>query len=196
MPLDVAARAHRMREIIVRKDVRLVAVLRRNHLNRVVLSRKAGFTLLEILVALVIMGVASSIFLTLYSASSAVAQSNRSMQAAANLAGEYLTAIIANPNQYRWPDFDKKPYGALYPVLRVGDEGLPSKQADPPRVRPTNEQASEREKNFYAGFSWEAFTVLPAEDADYVEVLVNVWWQERGRDRVFSLTSCLPRHQT
>ena len=174
----------------------MVTVLRRNHPDRVILSRKAGFTLLEVLVALVIMAVASSIFLTLYSASSAVARSNRSMQTAADLAGEYLTAIVANPNQYRWPDFDNKPYGALYPVLRVGEAGLSMKQADPPRVRPTNEQASKREKNFYAGFSWEAFTVLPAEDADYVEVLVNVWWQERGRDRVFSLTSCLPRHQT
>ena len=174
----------------------MVIVLRKNRSDRVIRSRKAGFTLLEVLVALVIMGVASSIFLTLYSASAAVAQSNRSMQAAANLASEYLSAIIANPNQYRWPDFDNKPYGELYPVIRVGDEGLPLKQADPPRVRPTNEQASEREKNFYAGFSWEAFTVLPAEDTDYVEVLVNVWWQERGRDRVFSLTSCLPRHRT
>lgn len=142
------------------------------------------------------MGVASSIYLSLYSASSAVAQSNRSKQTAANLASEHLSAIVANPDQYRWPDFDNKPYGALYRVLREGDAELPLKQVDPPHVSPTTELASEREKNFYAGFSWEAFTVLPAEDADYVEVLVNVWWQEQGRDRVFSLTSCLPRYRT
>lgn len=168
----------------------------RDHPVWVIGSRKAGFSLLEILVALMIIGVASSLFLSLYSASSAVAESNRSMQTAANLAGEYLSAVVANPDQYIWPDFDEKPYGALHSVIREGDTKSPLRQADPPSVRPTNEQASEREKNFYDGFQWEVYTVLPAEDADYVEVFVNVWWQERGRDRVFSLTSCLPRYQT
>ena len=180
----------------MRKDDCDVTVPQRNHPVQAIVSRKAGFSLLEILVALIIMGVASSIFLALYSASAAVAQSNRSMRTAADLAGEYLSEIVANPDQYSWPDFDKKPYGAMHSVVREGDTALPLRLADPPGVRPTDERASEREKNFYAGFLWEAYTVLPTEDADYVEVFVNVWWQERGRDRVFSLTSCLPRYRT
>ena len=46
----------------------------------------------------------------------------------------------------------------------------------------------------YSGYSLRAFASVPSEDASYVEVVVNVVWNEVGREQFYSATSCVPRY--
>ena len=158
------------------------------------LSSENGFTLLELLAALVLIGVASSIFFSLFTASATLALTNRSQGAGARLAGEYLTEILSSPESFNWPDFESQPYGSLLPLGRPGQGDESFVSAEPPSVQPTDPRADQRETAMYSGYSLEAFASVPNEDASYVEVVVNVWWNEVGREQLYSATSCVPRY--
>ena len=69
-------------------------------------TRRAGFTLLELLTALAVLGVAATIFLRLFSSSYSLADTSRSHEVALNLAEEYLAAIQSNPERFAWPDLE------------------------------------------------------------------------------------------
>ena len=150
-----------------------------------------GFTLIEILVALVVVSVGVTILIQLFSSSLALAQSSRNQAVAASLAEEQMQALLRNPGAYEWGLETAAPDK----LVKVSVRGKPADAypVDPPSVLPVERTASAREENLYSRFSWKAFAKLPAADAPYVEVTVTIQWTEAGRDRLFALTSNISR---
>lgn len=153
----------------------------------------SGFTLIEVLTALVVMGVATSIFFGLFAASISLGNASRGEKVAAQLAVECLADLQTHPAQFSWPAFGEVEHGELLPIPRAGEEDAPLSQAAPPAVMPTEKGAHDRERNFYRDFTSEAFARLPSEGANYVDVVVVIHWVQEGRKRLLSLTSCMPR---
>lgn len=149
----------------------------------------AGFTLIEILTALVVIGVATSIFLSLYTASMSLSKLNRAQRVAALLAEESLADIVNNPSAYEWHSVDD-----AQPGDRVAIRGFA--KAEPPAALPTNDRAYDREENFYYDFTLESFAVAPEPDAAYVHVAVTVRWSHQGSEKSFTLSSTVPRSLT
>jgi hypothetical protein len=147
--------------------------------------------LIEILVALAVLSVGVTIFISLFSSSLALSQSSRNQTVAASLAEEQIQFLLHHPAQYDWHLETAKP-GEL---IEVTIPGATEKHhpCDPPGVLPVEPSASMREQNLYDAFTWQAFRQAPSADAAYMEVTVVVRWVEAGRPRLFALTSAVPR---
>ena len=156
-------------------------------------TRRAGFTLLELLTALAVLGVAATIFLRLFSSSYSLADTSRSHEVALNLAEEYLAAIQSNPERFAWPDLEDTASGKVQPIKPIVNGETQESFTDPPAAMPTIRRAYNRDRSFYHDFSWAAFAVLPEADAQYVEVIVEISWTDEGSLRRFSLASIVPR---
>lgn len=151
-----------------------------------------GFTLVEILVALVVLSVGITIFISLFSSSLALAQSGRNQTVAAALAEEQLQTLLHSPQQYNWNLQGAAP-GQLVEVTLHNEPANPVRHFAPPSILPVDKKAATRVQNLYEAFSWQVFAKLPDKDAGYVEVTVAVRWAEEGKPRVVALTSAVPR---
>ena len=149
---------------------------------------RAGFTILETLTALMVMGIALSIFLALFRASVTMMQDSRGDRVAASIAEEQLGLILVRPGSYDWAGFEDLAAGERHHLATL-------ESAEPPLAMPTQERLYHREKNLYENCAWEAYARAPSAEAGYVEISVHVLWSLDGRDRRFVLTSCLPRNQ-
>ncbi|MCX5758557.1 MAG: prepilin-type N-terminal cleavage/methylation domain-containing protein [Candidatus Hydrogenedentes bacterium] len=152
----------------------------------------SGFTLMEVLVAIVVMGVGITVFISLFGSSLALAQSNRYQTVAAQLAGECLQAVVCAPERYDWHLNPADP-GALTVVTAPGESPETRHPVSLPATLPTDRRSNLRDVNLYKQFSWQAYARIPKPDAGYVELTIAIRWIEQGRERVFALTSCVPR---
>ncbi len=152
-----------------------------------------GFTIVEVLAAIVVMGIATSVFFSLFSASLSLANSSKSQYAASRLAEEHMASIVMAPENYAWPRYDDADYGQRHALARKGEDAVVVVGAVHPSVAPTQRRATERDAAFYNDFTTESYAVLASEDDNHVQVIVVVRWMLDGREQRFSLTSCLPR---
>jgi prepilin-type N-terminal cleavage/methylation domain-containing protein len=150
----------------------------------------SGFTLIEILVALMVMSIAISIYVSLYSTSLDFASAARSELAAKRVAAEYLHELRTRADNFQWPAADAQP-GGLYELKARGTEA--PIHPDPPTVQATTQRASERDRTFYKEFSWRAFASVPADGANYYTVVVEVSWLDDQRLKYLTLSSCVPK---
>ena len=153
---------------------------------------ESGFTLIEILTAFLVLSVATTVFIGLYTGSLSLAKSSQNHRVAALIAEESLSELQNSPDAYVWPNFDGSPIGEFKPVTPLEDTGAVL-AADLPSAMPNNERSHNRVRNLYQNFSWQTFARLPEKDANYVEVFVVVHWQHHGRPQQFYLTSAVPR---
>lgn len=155
--------------------------------------RRAGFTLLELLTALIVLGVASTVLLKMFTSSQSLAKSARSHEIAGDLAQEYLTLIESRPDLFVWPDFTDTQPGTAE-ALKPRDGGpVAALTIDPPATLPLTRRAHDREADAYRDFSWSAEAIAPAADAQFVAVTVQVAWELEGRVRQFTMGSVVPR---
>lgn len=156
-------------------------------------AARAGFTLVEILVALVVMGVAMTLIIWFLSASVDLNKENRRVRIATAYAQEQLTGLVSNPSAYTW---------SLPSDASLGEVKAKHEEASvlsPPSVLPSDKlPARKHEASFYDGFTWKAYSKLSAPDAHHVEVVVVVTWQstsgaKSGSERSVTLTSSVPR---
>ena len=161
--------------------------------NRAHKSRRMGFTLLELLTALAVIGIAATIFLRLFSSSTSLAATSLSHEVAVNLAEEYLAAIQSNPERFAWPDLEDTASGKIQPIKPIENGEIEENFTAPPAAMPTIRRAYNRDRSLYRDFSWAAFVVLPEGNAQYVEVFVEISWTHEDRLRRFSLASVVPR---
>ncbi len=160
---------------------------------------------MEVLTALVVMGVATSIFFSLFFSSLSLGESSRWQRVAARLAEERLSHLQNNSARYDWSGFKAGEAGVPFPVSLLESDGAALNRAEPPATMPTGDPdgAYTREERFYAGFEWQIEARLPAEGSgeNYVEVVVKILEISDGlagegkarRSRVFALTSCMAR---
>ena len=157
---------------------------------------RAGFTLLELLTSLMVLGVAATIFFRMFTSSMSLADSSQSHEIAGNLAREYMAAIQSSPERFEWPSFEDVAPGESLPVMPITNGAIDQKAVEPPVAVPTRRRAYERDRRMYHGFVWEASAMLPAPEVQYIEVTVDITWEDkRGRSQRFSLTSAIPRSQ-
>ena len=149
----------------------------------------SGFTLVEMLGALAVAGVAAFIVISLFSWSLALGQESRRQAVAANMASELLTRMHRASDEFVWPELDGLSAGEHVPVETSDAFEV---EAGRPQVMPTVARLREAESAFREAFQWEAFVRWPDEDANYLELTVAVYWEARGRERVYTLTSALP----
>lgn len=155
--------------------------------------RNPGFTLLELLTALAVIGIAATIFLRLFASSNSLAAASLSHGVAVNLAEEYLATIQATPERFVWPDYDDAPIGEAHALKPIENGAVEENFTHIPEAMPTTRRAYNRDRNLYNNFTWEAFAVLPLEGAQYVQIIVEISWMDEGKLRRFSLGSALPR---
>lgn len=155
--------------------------------------KSPGFTLLEMLTALAVIGIAATIFFSLFTSSNSLATTSQSHEIAVNIAEEYLATIQANPERFVWPDYDNAPIGEVHALKPIENGAVEEHFTHPPQAMPTTRRAFDRDQNLYNDFTWAAFTVLPHEGAQYAQLTVEISWMDGGKLRRFSLGSAVPR---
>ena len=151
-------------------------------------TRRGGFTLIEILVAVAVLGVGATIFISLFSSSQDLAETSRSRTVATSLAERQLDAIQRDPGQYEWPSAALEA-GTMAEVFPVGADPEAPRGFALPSTMPVDKASNAREANFMERFSWQAYARKPDVEAAHIELTVVVRWQEGGRDKSLAITS-------
>lgn len=156
------------------------------------ITERRGFSLLELLVALAVISVAGTIYVSFYSSSLGLAKTARNRAVAAALAEEHLSAILRHPERFLW----QKPAEAgldQFPIAIGEDDPKAGNPVERPAAMPADEAADRNQAAMYDAFRWKAYGRLPSLSAAYYEVTVVVHWEEAGRPQLLSLTSAVPR---
>lgn len=153
---------------------------------------RRGFTLLELLTSLMVMGVASTILLKMFLSSASLAKTSATHEIAADLAQEYSTLLQARPELFTWPNFAEVKPGESAEIKAKDVNAVPN-SAEPPAALPLLRRAHDRDIGAYRDYTWKANGRLPAPDAQYVAVTVEVQWEMEGRIRQFDLETAIPR---
>lgn len=150
--------------------------------------RVRGFTLLETVVALAIVGAATAIGVSLYSAAAQMRLEQRRAALAGELARAQLAQMRQYPQHFEWPDTlgasfaevsakpDSPAAGLARPVLQATAAGSALSQAD--RV--------------YDGFRWRGFLRRVEGRPGCCEVVLAVYPPGRAEQRAHMLTALLP----
>lgn len=152
---------------------------------------RAGFTLLEVLTSIVVLSVATSVFVQLYRSSLTFEQTSRSHRIAAKLAEEFLAEIRTTPGAFDWPTLEGAAPGTLLSVP-VANDGVESFSM-PPATIARSPRAARRAKAQYNDFSRQAFVRVPPSNQPYVDLIVEIAWLDGHRQRAFALSGVLPR---
>lgn len=157
---------------------------------------RRGFTLIEVLVAVAIMGVATGLMVQTLFSTMNLSKENSSQRVAASLASEQLQMIVNSPSDFMWPGSEALADGALVELLLPGEEPEHDlRPVEAPATLPTDHRSILREDSFFDRYSWSAYTRLPRADAGYLEVTVSIDWTNNGRDATFALTGSVPRNR-
>lgn len=150
-----------------------------------------GFTIIEVVVALMVMSVATTVVVSLYASANFFERNSRFTKIAASLAEEALTGVQATPSYYEWPELTP---GVLTPIpLSEVGKLMASQEPLCPPLLPTAKRSGMREQSDYDRFSVKIMGLLPDVSAAYVEVTALAEWKLEGRDKSFTLTTCIPR---
>jgi len=155
-------------------------------------EHRRGFSLVELIVALGVISVAGTVFLSMYGSSVRLAKTARDRTVATQLAEEQMGDILRSPERYLW-HVPVAPEGQRFPVTAGPDDPKAGVPCEAPKAMPTMETPHRRESVVYDQFRWRAEGRLPDPNAAYYEVTVSIHWTDAGRPQMLSITSCVPR---
>jgi len=154
----------------------------------------AGFSLMELIVAMAVISAAGTLFISLYMSSLDLAQTARNRSVATQLAEEQVSAILGAPGNFLWAFPEEASVDPF--AIQLTEEDPPAGNLfEPPAAMPAEESAHNREESVYGKFRWQASARLPNVNSTYYEITVVVRWKEAGRQQLLALTSALPRFQ-
>lgn len=154
-------------------------------------SRRAGFTLIELIVSLFVISVATTIFMHLYATSMDLGKLSRNRQIAVSIAEEQLGLLMQNPERFVW-DKDNPDAAGLFRVRASADDPRAGVEAQLPSSTLPDEGAYQRETTVFDQFRWKAVGKLGARGLFY-EVTVDVSWVQSGKNESVTLTGAVPR---
>ena len=215
-------------------------------------SPTSGFTLIELILAAAVLGIAVTIFLSLFFSSLRISDTLCNRTLAANLGESRLAAIVMAPEHFDWrvselPDeagATMQPDGIALESLNVADNSnetnnevhdsiladvteseplkiasldslelfpVVPKDADmeyvnnatawyAPSTQPTNPVTAQQQEALFEKFKWRAYAGAPRDKASdtpkanyqYLEVTVEVMWEEAGRSQHLVYTGTVP----
>jgi len=154
------------------------------------LRSRAGFTLVEVVVALAVLSIATTVLISMLGRGVALGDHSRHRTAAANIGDSILAEIQARPNAYVWPSFEDLVSGELVEITPTGaNPGTAGHQVS----SPPGAKAAGNQDAFFGGFSWLAHGRRVGEDANHLELTVSLYWTEAGRGQSLALTTAYPR---
>ncbi len=154
----------------------------------------AGFTLIEVLVALVVMSVATYIILSMFTMSVSLGRGDRSRRAAYSIAEARLADCAIAPSRYEWPKPDALASGELVEVKAPGDATVAPNGEMPafPATVPTYPAAADRERRFYGQFTSSVYARSIDGAPNVYAITAVVRWTQEGRKQSVSLTTTMP----
>jgi len=152
----------------------------------------AGFTLLEMLMGLAVISVASAVFLSFYISSVDMSRKAVSRTVASGLAQDQLEAMVQDPGRFFW-DFEERQEDGLFPVRQEPGDPVVGNRFTLPAAMPLDQRAHRAQSSFYGRYRWLAFGRLAEPDATHYELSVLVHWVEAGRPDSLVLTASVPR---
>lgn len=152
-----------------------------------------AFSLIELIVALAVISIAATIFISLYVSSLNLARSSANRRLAASFAEARLNDLLRHPDRFHW-EFPAET-GNLnpFPIRSNEDEPKAGNVFDPPSILPAELAAVDRQVSLPGRFRWQAMGRLPSLNAAYYEVTVVVRWEESARPQLLALTSSVPK---
>ncbi len=154
-------------------------------------GRCSGFSLIEVLAALAVVGVAATVFMSFFVSSVDLAGSARNRGIAATLAEEQLSALTRQPEQFQWC-VPSSPTQEHFDIRLADDDPKAGNPCELPAVLPAEERANLREEALFSGFRWKAEGRLPTPNAAWYEVTAVIHWTEGSRPQMLALTTALP----
>ena len=151
-----------------------------------------GFTLVETIVALTVISVALSIFVSMFLSATMIAGRARDNTIAAELAAAYLNTLTAAPEIFSW-DTHAADANGLFEILEKANAPSGLWTVPPPETTLAGRDSHQRNVNLYEKFTPRAWGRLPSPDADAYEVTISIHWESRGLPRMFTLTSSIPK---
>lgn len=156
--------------------------------------KNSGFTLIEMLVSLSVIGVAVSVYVSLYTSSLEIGDSARNRTIALSLAESQLQQLVLEPGAYLWQI--PQPLNLDRMEVKLSEDDPKVGNLFPlPSAMPPDRLANKRETNIFEKFRWQAFAQLPSLDSSHVRVTVTVRWPEGAKESMVALSSIIPRSQ-
>lgn len=156
--------------------------------------RRKGFSLIELIVALAIVSVAGTVFVSFYTSSIDLGRTAQNRTVAAQLAREQLNTILRHPEKFQW-QVPAEAGTAAFPIVVPGEDTKVGNPVQLPAVQPPNENSFQRNAAVYDKFHWMAQGRFPDANSAYCEVTVTIQWPEAVRPQMLALTSAVPRFQ-
>jgi len=148
-----------------------------------------GFTLVEVLTALGVLGVATFIAVRLFTASHDLAQTNNHQVIAEQLAHGLVTQVLANPDGFDWPDLNGLEPGGFAPIE---SKRPPVQFIAPPSVTPTLTNVAQAERRLYERFTWTAYASESAVNDKVIDVTAVIRWRTNMKPQAYTFTSAIP----
>ncbi|MGI6138045.1 MAG: type II secretion system protein [Candidatus Hydrogenedentes bacterium] len=155
---------------------------------------KSGFTLVEIIVALSIVSLAFSIFISLFLIAVRLAAEERDNSIAMEVGENVLNLLVTCPDSFSWENERTNDLG-LFPIVPDNSGVLRSKIPPVPTADLVSRHAHERNLGLYNKFNCSVWGRLLSKDAASYEVTVTVSWRSQGRAHECALTSAVGAHR-
>jgi len=153
---------------------------------------RRGFTLIELIVALTVISVATTIYVKLYLTCTDLGNLVQHRELAASIAEGQLAQMVTDPGGFVW-EFGEINEQGFFRIRRTADDPRVGLQLSLPGALLPYEASYNHQKTVYEKFRWTAFGRLPDPSSGHVEIAVNVQWRLKGKVENVALTSAIHR---
>lgn len=155
---------------------------------------QGGFTLLEVLFALAIAGVAIGIFVNLFFVSHSQFLTNRHREAALSYAQQQLDEIKRDPGKFAWPAPSEIVEGARLPIT-LKDSAAEQRFTVPAVLANVKRDVDGRDlRRLISDLRWKAYVSPSATpNTSHYDLVIEMRWTDTLGQQVETLTTIVPK---